>query len=170
MPKPMITVDRIREDEADLLRSVRLAALADAPEAFASTHEREAGLDSTEWARRALASSSGRAAASFFARDAAGEVVGLVGVFENRVDPTTAELVSMWVAPAGRGRGVGRALVDRAIGWAREAGYARLELWVARGNDAAERLYLRSGFVVTGDVQPLPSDPCKDEIRMRFDL
>ena len=94
----------------------------------------------------------------------------MVGVFENRVDPTTAELVSMWVAPAGRGRGVGNALVERAIDWAGEAGYPRIELWVARGNDTAERLYLRSGFEVTGDVQPLPSDPCKDEIRMRLDL
>lgn len=166
----MITVDRIRDDEAQLLRDVRLAALADSPAAFASTHEQEAGLDPAEWALRASAASSGRAAASFFARDAAGEVVGLVGVFENEVDPTTAELVSMWVSPSGRGQGVGRALVERAIGWAREAGYGRVELWVARGNDAAERLYLRLGFAVTGDVEPLPSDPCKDEVRMRLVL
>ena len=166
----MITVDRIRADEADLLRDVRLAALADAPGAFASTHERESGFDSAEWERRATAASSGRAAASFFARDAAGQVVGLVGVFENRVDPATAELVSMWVSPSGRGQGVGSALVERAIGWAGEAGYARIELWVARGNDAAERLYARRGFTVTGDVQPLPSDPCKNELRMRVEL
>ena len=166
----MITVDRIREDDADLLRDIRLAALSDTPSAFASTHEMEAGFDSTEWERRASAASSGRAAAAFFARDVAGEVVGLVGVFENTLDATTAELVSMWVSPSGRGQGVGFALVERAIGWARDAGYARLELWVARGNDAAERLYLRSGFAITGDVQPLPSDPCKDEIRMRFEL
>lgn len=170
MVEPGITVDRIRAGDARLLREVRLAALADSPAAFASTHQREAGFDSAEWERRASAASSGRSAATFFARDEAGQVVGLVGVFENDLDPTTAELVSMWVAPSGRGQGAGSALVERAIDWAGEAGYARIELWVARGNDTAERLYVRSGFFVTGDVQPLPSDPCKDEIRMRLDL
>lgn len=166
----MLRVDRIRRADVAVLREVRLAALADSPGAFASTYDREAAFDSAEWERRAVAASTGRSAATFFARDEAGQVVGLVGVFENRVDPATAELVSMWVDPAGRGRGVGNALVERAIDWAREAGYARIELWVARGNDTAERLYLRSGFTVTGDSKPLPSDPCKDELRMRLDF
>ncbi|MDH3250911.1 MAG: GNAT family N-acetyltransferase [Acidimicrobiia bacterium] len=166
----MVRVDRIRRADVAVLREVRLAALADSPGAFASTHEREAAYDPAEWERRTVAASTGRSAATFFARDEAGQVVGLVGVFENRVDPMTAELVSMWVSPSGRGQGAGSALVERAIAWASEAEYTRVELWVARGNDTAERLYVRSGFYVTGDVQPLPSDPCKDEIRMRLDL
>jgi hypothetical protein len=29
------------------------------------------------------------------------------------------------------------------------------------------RLYEATGFRLTGDYQPLPSDPCKDELRMR---
>lgn len=153
-----------------VLREVRLAALTESPGAFASTYDREAAFDSAEWERRAVAASAGRSAATFFARDEAGKVVGLVGVFENRVDQTTAELVSMWVSPTGRGRGVGNALVERAIHWAREAGYARIELWVTRGNDAAERLYRRAGFAKTGATKPLPSDPCKNELRMRLDL
>jgi ribosomal protein S18 acetylase RimI-like enzyme len=37
---------------------------------------------------------------------------------------------------------------------------------VTHGNDRAQRFYERTGFTVTGDVQPLPSDPCKNEIRM----
>jgi hypothetical protein len=27
-------------------------------------------------------------------------------------------------------------------------------------------LYQRAGFALTGDYQPLPSDPCRDELRM----
>jgi hypothetical protein len=30
------------------------------------------------------------------------------------------------------------------------------------------RLYEAAGFRLTGGHQPLPSDPCKDELRMRW--
>lgn len=40
------------------------------------------------------------------------------------------------------------------------------ELWVTRSNDSALALYQRAGFALTGDYQPLPSDPCRDELRM----
>jgi ribosomal protein S18 acetylase RimI-like enzyme len=39
-----------------------------------------------------------------------------------------------------------------------------------RGNDAAQQLYESMGFIVTGDHKPLPSDPCKDEVRMSRSL
>jgi ribosomal protein S18 acetylase RimI-like enzyme len=45
-----------------------------------------------------------------------------------------------------------------------------VELWVTRGNDAAVHLYEAAGFSLTGDHQPLSSDPCKDELRMRLPL
>ncbi len=35
-----------------------------------------------------------------------------------------------------------------------------------RGNDAAQQLYESLGFVVTVSRRSLPSDPCKDKIRM----
>jgi ribosomal protein S18 acetylase RimI-like enzyme len=72
----------------------------------------------------------------------------------------------MWVAPAYRGTGVAAELVDAVLAWAESSGAATVALWVTRGNDRAMRLYKRLGFEVTGEVQPLPSDPCKDEIRM----
>ncbi len=40
------------------------------------------------------------------------------------------------------------------------------DLWVTTGNEAAEGLYQSMGFEQTGDHQPLPSDPDKDETRM----
>lgn len=95
--------------------------------------------------------------------------VGLVtGV---RTGPgTVVELAGMWTAPGVRGTGVGRSLVDAVTDWAAGAGAGTVELWVTRGNAVAERLYESVGFRRTGDHQPLPSDPCKDEVRMRLDL
>lgn len=158
----MITTRRIRSDEGTTLRVVRLAALADTPSAFARTHEEEARYTDEEWDRRADDWSHGAVGSTFFA-EREGDVVGLVG--GHRFAETAVELVSMWAAPTTRGLGVGRALVDAVLGW---AGDDPVELWVTRGNEPAQRLYERCGFVTTDDVQPLPSDPCKDELRMRL--
>lgn len=156
-----VTVRRIRPDDADLLKRVRLAALLDTPSAFARTHAEESGYPDEEWRRRAADWSSGDEGMTAFA-ELDGEIVGLVG--GHRPTPGTTELVSMWVDPAARGRGVGQALIDAVAAWS--AGEP-IELWVTHGNDPAIALYERADFVVTDDVQPLPSDPCRNEIRMR---
>jgi hypothetical protein len=63
----MIVVRRIRADEADSLRNVRLTALADSPSAFSSTYARESLLTAEDWADRAQAGSAGSERATFFA-------------------------------------------------------------------------------------------------------
>jgi ribosomal protein S18 acetylase RimI-like enzyme len=69
--------------------------------------------------------------------------------------PGVAQLVSMWVDPAARGRGVGDLLVRQVLGWARAHGFAEVRLWVSEGNEHAERLYARHGFQRTGAEQPV---------------
>jgi len=105
----------------------------------------------------------------FVAVDGNGRFGAMAGGYrpEPESSPRSAELVSMWVAPAGRRHGLARELIDAVEQWARVRACERIELWVTHGNDPAIALYERAGFVVTGDVAPLPSDPCKDEIRMR---
>jgi len=56
--------------------------------------------------------------------------------------------------------------VNAALSWAKDADIGSVGLWVTRDNNRARRLYERAGFCVTGEVQPLPSDPRKEEIRM----
>jgi ribosomal protein S18 acetylase RimI-like enzyme len=65
----------------------------------------------------------------------------------------------MWVAPAARRNGVGKALMDSAFVWAEQRQTHEMILFVAQGNDDAKRLYLRAGFVETGRLQPLRSNP-----------
>lgn len=156
-----ISTRRIRPDDGPRLKRVRLAALLDTPSAFGSTHAAESHNTDERWAELAAERSEGTDHATFFAHDG-DEAVGLVG--GHRLDDRTVELVSMWTDPAARGAGVGVHLVEAVAAW---ADGRTVELWVTRGNDAALRLYERCGFVETGDFQALPSDPCKDEIRMR---
>jgi GNAT superfamily N-acetyltransferase len=126
--------------------------LKDAPNAFGSTYEAEVNRPEERW-RSAVADRTR------FVAESEGEVVGTVGAGASDVTGTAA-LTALWVAPAARGRGVGEALVNVVLEWARAAGYEQLMLWVVEGNAAAESLYRRTGFRRTGSVQMVrPGDP-----------
>lgn len=68
-------------------------------------------------------------------------------------------VISMWVHPAQRGRGIGAEMLRAIAGWAHERGHTRLLLWVTEGNWIALNLYERMGFQRTGRTKPLPHTP-----------
>ena len=104
-------VRRVTSEDWQALRDVRLRALADAPDAFGTTHAE-----------------------------------------------ALAQVISMWVDPRARGAGVGRALLDAVVAWARTHEPRVIRLSVTDGNDEARRLYQRFGFRDTGVTEPLRSN------------
>ncbi|HEX6236706.1 MAG TPA: GNAT family N-acetyltransferase [Acidimicrobiales bacterium] len=66
-------------------------------------------------------------------------------------DETTAQLRILLVHPAARGAGLGHRLVDTCVGFARDAGYQRMRLWTNHPLEAARRIYLDRGFVLTAE-------------------
>ncbi|HEY8545015.1 MAG TPA: GNAT family N-acetyltransferase [Acidimicrobiales bacterium] len=78
-----------------------------------------------------------------------GEPVG-VGVLKP-VDATTAEIKRMYVRPAARGLGVGRALLTGLVEAARAEGYRTVRLETLQFMTTAHALYRRFGF---GDRPP----------------
>jgi GNAT superfamily N-acetyltransferase len=63
-----------------------------------------------------------------------------------RLDATTAEIKRMFVAPEGRGRGLGRRILGALEAEARARGYTRIVLDTAAPLDEAARLYLSAGY------------------------
>ena len=82
-----------------------------------------------------------------------GQPAGTCGL--KQVSPEVAEIKRMYVDPAVRGRGAGRALLQQVIEDARAAGYRALRLETAVWMVEAHALYRSCGFV---DAAPFP-DP-----------
>ncbi|MFF4845060.1 GNAT family N-acetyltransferase [Streptomyces collinus] len=70
----------------------------------------------------------------------------------------TVELISMWVNPAARGKGVGDCLIHAVERWAVERGATTLRLSVMPDNRKATALYERHGFLDTGEPGDLLPD------------
>jgi GNAT superfamily N-acetyltransferase len=79
-----------------------------------------------------------------------------------RIGPTTAEVKRMYVRPASRRQGLGRALLERLIEAARAAGYGSIRLDSPDFLTAAHALYRSSGFA---DIEPYPESEVPDEYK-----
>jgi GNAT superfamily N-acetyltransferase len=149
----MITVRSLGPDDWQVIRSIRLRALLDAPYAFTSDHEHEASFDQATWEDRATT-------CHWFVAFDGNVAVGVVGGMPGwSAEPSERELVAMWVAPTHRKSGIGRLLVDRVAEWARDAGATRLCLGVTPGNGRAREAYLRMGLRPSGKSMPIWRDP-----------
>jgi GNAT superfamily N-acetyltransferase len=144
-----------RAADWEVLRELRLWALADAPDAFASTLDQEAAFPEQVWRQRA---EGGEGSVNFIASEG-GAGIGMAAIFAVASVPGRMHLVGMWVDPQHRRQGVAQALVDQAVRWAEERQAREVILWGADHNIPARMLYERIGFRPTGERQPLPSNP-----------
>jgi ribosomal protein S18 acetylase RimI-like enzyme len=83
-----------------------------------------------------------------------GELVGCAAL--KRLPGGACEMKRLYVRPAARGTGAGRALVEASIARARERGYPAMRLDTLPTMDAARALYLSLGFRPIGRYNDNP--------------
>jgi ribosomal protein S18 acetylase RimI-like enzyme len=155
---PSVDLRVLTLDDWMLWRELRLRALAEAPYAFGSTLAQWTGSGDTEerWRNR-LSSVPLNFVASLSEKP-----VGMASA-TSPVDEEI-ELISMWVSPEARGKGIGAVLIEAIVVCALEQHVSRVALDVKEDNMNAISLYKRLDFV---DVGPSPnSEPDAPERRM----
>lgn len=138
---PSTTVRRLGPPDWRDLRSARLAALGDAPDAFVATpadedaRTRQGWIDSirlTVWAGAWVD----------------GQIVGIARLTAAELsEPTRPFVESVWVAPEYRGRGLVQDMLRVLEVAARRKGATHLQLWVLETNHRASAAYLSLDFV-----------------------
>ncbi len=146
----VLEVRLIGPDDWAEWRALRLAALAEAPDAFGSRLADWQDAPQQRWRDRLTAVPCNVVAALD------GQPVGMASGW--LPDEGPAELLSMWVAPEARGHGVGDALVDAVVAWCTRHRPGALTLNVREANPAAIALYARHGFVDHGRAAEVPGE------------
>lgn len=150
-------VRRLRKNEGEVLRALRLAALRESPSAFGGSLEVEESLPLSEFSQMAEERSISERDAIFVATNGA-EYIGLIGAF---FDNHSGEpfISSMWVAPSHRRKGIGAMLVRAAQRWLASLGATKVYARVTSTNRSAIIFYESLGFEATDIVERLPSNP-----------
>jgi GNAT superfamily N-acetyltransferase len=146
------TVRRIDRADWSALRTIRLEALADAPQAFGSTLDGALRLTARQWRAKVTTS-------PYFLAERSGAVIGMVSGGFNDQYPGTHWLYGMYVTPTERGSETAILLVKAVVEWARGDGGDELYLHVASEAPRARAFYERSGFTVTGEPFFMERDP-----------
>ena len=147
-----VAIRQVRAEEWRGWRETRLRMLRDDADFFSTRYDdmvREPDATWRDWVADAAAGGQ----KILFVAEEGDRWLGVVGAFA-RVDPQEVQLISMWVDPEARGRGLARDLIHAVARWAEERGSQRVVLFVQEANEPARALYERAGFRVTGDRTP----------------
>jgi ribosomal protein S18 acetylase RimI-like enzyme len=82
---------------------------------------------------------------------------GRFGGGTGELDPSLLHISMAFVHPRAQRTGVGLPLIRHILEVAHSQGYERVDVWTARENRPARRLYERAGMTLTGRTAPLRS-------------
>ena len=153
---------QLTPDRAQEWREIRLEALRTSPDAFGSSFDDWDGRPLVDFAERLRG-------CEMWAAGPSPGTPRAVASWERDISPAEPDLawvMSVYVAPEMRGKGLGDAIFACLVERAARACMTRMGLHVGQNNEAAQALYRRAGFVETGGP-PMLNGRGNWEIEMR---
>ncbi|TWT01009.1 GNAT family N-acetyltransferase [Planomicrobium sp. CPCC 101079] len=156
-------------EDAQAYHALRLEALKNAPEAFATRLE-----DALERPVEATEKNLALASAVTFGAFVEGKLVGNATISRNTSAKMShrASAVAVYVTPEARGQGTARLLMKELLRYAENwNGLERVDLAVASRNEPAKRLYTSLGFETYGvDRQAMktPENYIDEDLMVKF--
>ncbi|WP_413889049.1 GNAT family N-acetyltransferase [Candidatus Aalborgicola defluviihabitans] len=154
--KAMTPGMRLTPQHAPQYRALMLQAYALHPDAFTSSVAEREALPLAWWEQRLTTTTAARAREAVFGAFVNSQLVGAVGLTQAPRQKASHKvtLFGMVVQAEHRHAGLGQLLVQTALDHARTwPGVRQVLLTVTQGNDRAQALYARNGFVAFG-VEP----------------
>ncbi|GAK08086.1 GNAT family N-acetyltransferase [Geomicrobium sp. JCM 19038] len=140
----------LNKSDALLYQELRLSGLKVNPEAFGSTYDREEKFNFETVVERLNPTKDKFVLGAF---NKSGSLVGIVTFIRENSLKTShkGNVFGMYVAPEGRGQGLGKSLMIELIKNAKNCtGLEQINLTVVSANDSAKKLYNSVGFEVYG--------------------
>lgn len=150
MREPSV-IRRCTFDDWQALRTIRLEALADTPDAYGSTYDESVRYSDAQW----IDAATNRL---YFLAARDGDVVGMVSGGLNDAHPGTRWLYGMYVTPSERGTGTAVQLVDAVSDWAKGEGAQEIFLHVTTTVPRARAFYDKIGFRPSGESFAMQRD------------
>ncbi|KAL7952853.1 acyl-CoA N-acyltransferase [Trichoderma compactum] len=145
----MFELRTLSADDWEEWKAVRLRALANAPDAFGSGFNDWANAPESRWRSRLSIRNAIDLVAYKIDETATERVVGMAtGVPTGNGE---AEIISMWVDPSFRGRGLASSLIGKIASWAVQSGFIELRLAVRPDNTIARSVYQHNSFIVSDE-------------------
>jgi GNAT superfamily N-acetyltransferase len=149
-----ITVRKFDETEFLMDRRLRLSALEESRDAFASTLAVEHSRSDDQWSLRLHTACNlgfDPPLIGYLGAKAAGIAWGKV----DSSDRTIVNVYQMWVAPECRGHGLARIFLRTIVEWAASRRARSIQLAVVCAESPPKQRYVSEGFVPTEQLVPL---------------
>lgn len=143
----MKIVDDLPQNRWQEYRDLRIQALVDVPQAFLDEEEQAKKLEATAWQRKMQNM-------IFAAVD--DKLVGMIGAYQEEKKKLNhiVNVVSFYVLPQYRSRGVGKALLQAVIAkYQAQPNIKKLQLGVTTTQKPAQHLYKSLGFHLVGELK-----------------
>lgn len=144
----MVLIKKLVETDWQVLKEIRLKALAESPLAYGEYYENAIKKNDEVWKSRA----QGNDESATFIAFSNHKPAGMVSCFKNE---NSVQLVAMWADPNFRRVGIGTKLVNKVIEFASEKSIPTVHLWVTVGKTDANSFYTAFGFQATEEFDKL---------------